>query len=111
MAESLAYPSGEEGGNFLVQMISTCIPSLRGRGGVGALCSYLGSRVIEAESGSLLEGNLIVVVDGSVAPRPILKARLDAGCAQLTPLLERGKAARLLQLLLARLPLGFLTLK
>jgi hypothetical protein len=25
MAKSLAYPSGEEGGNFLVQMISTCL--------------------------------------------------------------------------------------
>ncbi len=26
-------PSGEEGGNFLVQLISTCLPSRRGEGG------------------------------------------------------------------------------
>jgi hypothetical protein len=32
LAESLAYPSGEEGGNFLVQMTFTCLPSRRGRG-------------------------------------------------------------------------------
>jgi hypothetical protein len=32
LAESLAYPSEEEGGNFLVQMISTCLPSRRGMG-------------------------------------------------------------------------------
>jgi len=35
LAESLAYPSGEEAGNFLVQMISTCLPSCRGRGDGG----------------------------------------------------------------------------
>jgi hypothetical protein len=96
-------------------MISTCLPSLRGRGGgVGGrrpVLSYLGRRVIEAESGPFLERNLVVVVDGSVAPCAVLEPRLDAGCAQLTSLLERGKAARLLQLLLARLPLRFLTLK
>ncbi len=34
MATSLAYPSGEEGGNFLVQLISTC---LRKGEGVGTL--------------------------------------------------------------------------
>ncbi len=38
MAESLAYLCGEEGGNFLVQMIFTCLPSLRGRGGGSAPC-------------------------------------------------------------------------
>ncbi len=32
LAESLAYPSGEEGGNFFVQMIFTCLPSHRERG-------------------------------------------------------------------------------
>jgi hypothetical protein len=30
LALSLSYPSGEEGGNFLVQMISTCVPSREG---------------------------------------------------------------------------------
>jgi hypothetical protein len=28
----LVYPIGEESGNFLIQMISTCRPSRRGRG-------------------------------------------------------------------------------
>ncbi len=40
LAVSLAYPSGKVGRNFLVQMISTCLPSRRGRGvgvGVGTL--------------------------------------------------------------------------
>jgi hypothetical protein len=32
LAESLFYPSGEEGGNFLVQLIYTCLPKRRGRG-------------------------------------------------------------------------------
>jgi hypothetical protein len=32
---SLAYPSGEEGGNFLVQMISTCFSRVEEGGGVG----------------------------------------------------------------------------
>jgi hypothetical protein len=33
-----SYPSGEEGGNSLFQMISTCLPSRRGRGWVSATC-------------------------------------------------------------------------
>ncbi len=38
---SLAHPSREEGGNFLVQMISNCLPSPRGRRvGVGTLWWY-----------------------------------------------------------------------
>ncbi len=38
LAVSLAYPSGEEGGNFLVQMISTFpSPCVEGGGGVGTL--------------------------------------------------------------------------
>ncbi len=45
LAISLAYPSGEEGGISLVQMIPTCRRGLRGRGGgrkgVGTLCSGL----------------------------------------------------------------------
>ena len=42
---SLAYPSGEEGGNLLVQMISTCRHGPRGRGdGVGTLWCYLDMR-------------------------------------------------------------------
>jgi hypothetical protein len=32
LAVLLAYPSRKEGGNFLVQIISTCFPSRRGRG-------------------------------------------------------------------------------
>ncbi len=32
-----SIPVGKEGGNFLVQWISTCIPSHRERGGVGTL--------------------------------------------------------------------------
>ncbi len=36
LAESLAYPGGEDGVDFLVQMISTCLPSLRGRRGWGS---------------------------------------------------------------------------
>ncbi len=46
LAESLAYPSMEEGSNFLIQMISTCLPSRRGRGAGGQhpvvklRCSY-----------------------------------------------------------------------
>jgi hypothetical protein len=32
LAESLAYPSRKEGGNFRFQMISTCLPSRRGMG-------------------------------------------------------------------------------
>ncbi len=35
LAEILAYPSVEEGVNFLVLMISTCLPSCRGRGDGG----------------------------------------------------------------------------
>ncbi len=35
LAVSLAYPSGEEGGNFLVQMISTDLLSRRVRGAGG----------------------------------------------------------------------------
>ncbi len=31
--KSLAYPSGEEGGKFLVQMISTCLRYTQRRGG------------------------------------------------------------------------------
>ncbi len=34
LAESLAYPSGEKGGNIRVQMISTCFPRVE-EGGVG----------------------------------------------------------------------------
>jgi hypothetical protein len=42
LAKSLAYPSGEEGGSFLVQMIFTCLRlHIEGGGGVGALCSDL----------------------------------------------------------------------
>jgi hypothetical protein len=38
LAIPLAYPSGEEGDNFLVQMISTCVATRRGRGeGFGTL--------------------------------------------------------------------------
>ncbi len=33
-----AYPSGKVGGNFLGQMISTCLSSRRGRGGGSAPC-------------------------------------------------------------------------
>jgi hypothetical protein len=33
LSVSLAYPNGEEGGNFIVQMISSCLPSRRGGGG------------------------------------------------------------------------------
>ncbi len=33
-----SYPMGEEGGNFLVQMISTCLPSGRERGWGSAPC-------------------------------------------------------------------------
>jgi hypothetical protein len=39
LAESLAYPSGEEGvtGNFLVQIISTCLaPRVKGGGEWGS---------------------------------------------------------------------------
>jgi hypothetical protein len=36
---SFAYPSGEEGGNLLVQMISTCLRCARGGGGVSTLWS------------------------------------------------------------------------
>jgi hypothetical protein len=36
------YPSGEEGDNFLVQMISTCLPSRRGRGVVGVGTLWVG---------------------------------------------------------------------
>ncbi len=39
LAVSLAYPSGEKGSNFPVQMISTCLATRRERGeGVGTLC-------------------------------------------------------------------------
>ena len=38
MAISLAYPSGKEGGNLHVQMISTCLHGLRGRGRGSAPC-------------------------------------------------------------------------
>jgi hypothetical protein len=31
--KSLAYPSGEEGGKFLVQMISTCLRYVERKGG------------------------------------------------------------------------------
>ncbi len=41
LAVSLAYPSEEEGDNFLVHIISPCLPSRIGRGvGVGTLWSY-----------------------------------------------------------------------
>jgi hypothetical protein len=40
LAVLLAYPSGEEVGYFLVQMISACLPLRREGGlGVGTLCS------------------------------------------------------------------------
>ncbi len=38
LAISLAYPSGEERGNFPVQMISTCLATPRGREGAGMPC-------------------------------------------------------------------------
>jgi hypothetical protein len=40
LSRSPIAPSGEDGGNFLVQMIFTCLPSWRGRGGGrgGTLC-------------------------------------------------------------------------
>jgi hypothetical protein len=39
LALSLVYPSGDEGGNFLVQMISTCLRYAyrKGGGGLGTL--------------------------------------------------------------------------
>jgi hypothetical protein len=36
LAESLAYPGGEERVNFLIQLISTCLPSLIEEGGRGS---------------------------------------------------------------------------
>ncbi len=69
LAISLAYPSGEEGGNLLVQMISTCRHGLRGRGeGVGILWPRfkLGPAIQQASALPLIN-----------AP-PILK-RLDQG--------------------------------
>jgi hypothetical protein len=40
LAVPLAYPSGKERDNFLVQKISTCLPSRRGGDvGVGTLCA------------------------------------------------------------------------
>ncbi len=41
LAVSLAYPSGEEEGNFLVQMISTCLRYAYRGGGVGTLWPFL----------------------------------------------------------------------
>jgi hypothetical protein len=38
LAKSLTYPNGEEGVNFLVQTISTCLFSRRGRGEGTAPC-------------------------------------------------------------------------
>ncbi len=38
LAALLAYPSREEGGNFLVQITFTCLPSRRGRGGGSTPC-------------------------------------------------------------------------
>ncbi len=49
LAISLAYPSGEEGGNFLIQMISAC---LRYRGGRGDGSSALWLRPRAATSTS-----------------------------------------------------------
>ncbi len=46
LAVSLAYPSGEEGGSFLVQMISTCLPSRRGRGRRGRHPVVLARKIV-----------------------------------------------------------------
>ncbi len=39
MAKSLAYPSGEEGDNFIVQMISTYLRYAKRKGGGSAPCA------------------------------------------------------------------------
>jgi hypothetical protein len=53
VAISLAYPSGEDGGNLLVQVISTCCHGFRGRGRevVGTLWTV---RTLLVEGASLL---------------------------------------------------------
>ena len=71
--------------------------------------SFVGG-VVEPGGGLLLEGHLLVVVD-LPAPHAHQLAPADACRAQLPPLLERGQPARLLQLLLPRLPLGLLALR
>ncbi len=39
MVSGLAYPSGEEVGNLLVHIISTCRPGFGGGGGISTLCN------------------------------------------------------------------------
>lgn len=71
------------------------------------------ARVVEADGRLLLEGDLGVVVDAALAAvvRQGAAAHAHAGGAQLAPLLQRRQPARLLQLLLARLPLRLLALR
>ena len=66
--------------------------------------------VVEACGGLPLEGDLLVVVDLAAAHAHQLPAA-DAGRAQLPPLLQRRQPPRLLQLLLAGLPLRLLALQ
>jgi hypothetical protein len=48
LAISLAYFIGEERGNLLVKMTSTCCHGLGGRGeGVGTLCSRLEKNILD----------------------------------------------------------------
>ena len=67
----------------------------------------LSCRVVEANGRRLLKGHLLVVVHppAPAVPGPHLYAR----SLQLPLLLQRGQPARLLQLLLPRLPLRLLT--
>jgi hypothetical protein len=84
MAESLTFPSGEERGNFLVQMISTCLPSRRGRGlWVGTLWvpPTTPSLVFSTHARPLsLIGQL-----GAGWAKPIDTAAQDAGMGQVLP--------------------------
>jgi hypothetical protein len=61
---SLAYPSGEGGGNFLVHMICTCLPSRGGKGGVGVGTLWL----------RRTEGHILIFTKGAkVDPKILLR--------------------------------------
>ncbi len=63
LAVSLAYPSGEDGGKFQVQMISTRLPSRRERGGGSAPCGN-GEGGGENLPDDLKAGDAVLVVLG-----------------------------------------------
>ena len=90
--------------SFAVQVLLTELLEVRVVGIEGLL-----ARVVEADGGSLLEGDLRVVVDAALL-QPLLPDR-NAGSPQLSTLLKRGQSTSLFQLLFSGFALGFLSLR